>query len=95
MAIHHSIIRKPLLTEKNALLREEDKYVVQVDKDATKPEIKAAFEALFEVKVVSINTMNVIGKKKRQGRFEGKRADWKKAIVQVTKGAEIAAFGNM
>ena len=95
MAMHHSIIRKPLLTEKSTLLREDDKYVVQVDKDATKIEIKEAFEALFDVKVVSVNTMNVIGKKKRQGRFEGKRADWKKAIVKVTEGAEIAAFGEM
>jgi len=95
MAIHHSIIRKPLLTEKNTLLREEDKYVVQVDKDATKTEIKEAFEALFGVKVVSVNTMNVIGKKKRQGRFIGKRADWKKAIVKVAEGEQIAAFGEI
>lgn len=95
MSIHHSIIRKPLLTEKTTELREENKYVFQVDKDATKDEIKEAVEAVFDVKVVSVNTMNVNGKKKRMGRFIGKRADWKKAIVKLADGQVIDQFGEM
>ena len=95
MGIHHSIIRKPLLTEKTTDLREENKYVFRVDRDATKPEIKEAIEAVFSVKVVSVNTMNVLGKKKRQGRFVGKRADWKKAIVKLAEGQSIDQFGEM
>ena len=95
MSIHHSIIRKPSLTEKTTVLREDNKYVFQVDKDATKTEIKEAVEALFDVKVVAVNTMNVNGKKKRMGKFIGKRADWKKAIVKLAEGQSIDQFGEM
>ncbi len=95
MSIHHSVISAPSLTEKSVLVREDNKFVFKVAKKATKTEIKAAVEAIFGVEVVSINTMNVLGKIKRQGRFAGKRADWKKAIVELRNGQTIAQFGDM
>ncbi len=95
MSIHHSILRAPSVTEKNTIARYEDKYTFKVAKSATKVEIREAVEAIFDVKVVSVNTMNVNGKKKRQGRFIGKRADWKKAIVQLEAGQKIEQFGEI
>jgi len=95
VSIHHSVISAPSLTEKSVLVRENNKFVFKVAKKATKTEIKAAVEAIFGVEVVSINTMNVLGKIKRQGRFAGKRADWKKAIVELKHGQTIAQFGDM
>ena len=57
--------------------------------DATKPEVKAAVELLFNVKVDSVQILNVKGKVKRFGRFTGRRSDWKKAYVSLTPGQEI------
>jgi len=95
VSIHHSVISAPSVTEKSVLAREDNKFVFKVAKNAKKPEIKAAVEAIFGVEVVSINTVNVLGKMKRQGRFLGKRADWKKAIVKLKHGQTIAQFGDM
>jgi large subunit ribosomal protein L23 len=94
VSIHHAIVRAPSVTEKSTLLRGENKYVFKVDPSATKIEIRAAIEALFDVKVVSINTLNVKGKKKRMGRFVGKRSDWKKALVKLAEGDKIDLFGD-
>ncbi len=94
MSIHHSIVRVPSVTEKSVEAREDNKFVFKVAKDATKNEIKEAVEALFEVSVVSINTLVVKGKIKRQGRYSGKRADWKKAIVKLKDGQTIAQLGE-
>ena len=94
MSIHHTIVRAPSVTEKSTLLRSENKYVFKVDPSATKLEIRAAIEALFDVKVVSVNTLNVKGKKKRMGRFVGKRSDWKKALVKLADGDKIDLFGE-
>ncbi len=94
MSIHHSIVRVPSVTEKSVEAREDNKFVFKVAKDATKNEIKEAVEALFEVNVVSINTLVVKGKIKRQGRYSGKRADWKKAIVKLKDGQTIAQLGE-
>ena len=69
-----------------------DKYeqvVFKVATDATKPEVKAAVELLFNVKVDSVQILNVKGKVKRFGRFTGRRSDWKKAYVSLTPGQEI------
>ena len=96
MSIHHKIIRAPLITEKNTVLRSDsNKYVFAVDTRATKVEIKGAVEALFNVKVVAVNTMVVKGKKKRVGKFAGYRNDGKKAIVRLAKDQKIEKFGEV
>ncbi|NLP01294.1 MAG: 50S ribosomal protein L23 [Fibrobacter sp.] len=96
MSKYHSIIRYPSITEKNTTQREtQNKYVFEVLRTATKPQIKVAVEKLFGVSVVSVNTMVVKGKKKRMGRFAGYRPDWKKAIVKIQEGQRIAKFGEV
>lgn len=96
MSKYHSIIRYPSITEKNTLMREaENKYVFEVLKTATKPEIKTAVEKLFNVSVESVNTMVVKGKLKRMGKFSGYRSDWKKAIVKIQDGQKIEKFGEV
>lgn len=88
-----SIIGSPLLTEKNNALREdENKYVFEVNRDANKLEIGRAIEEIFNVHVVSVRTIRMKGKVKRLGRFEGKRPDWKKAIVKLAPGEVIDLF---
>ncbi len=90
-----TIIGKPLLTEKNHTLRdEENKYVFQVALDANKLEIKSAVEEIFDVQVNAVKTMRVKGKVKRLGRFEGKRPDWKKAIITLADGDAIDLFAG-
>jgi large subunit ribosomal protein L23 len=78
------IIIKPIVTERTSELMEENKYTFQVAKNANKIQIKNAIEEIFGVKVASVNTMNMQGKKKRMGVHVGRRADWKKAIVTLT-----------
>jgi large subunit ribosomal protein L23 len=86
----YNIIISPLLTEKGTLLKEKDnKILLKVAKDANKIEIKRAVEEIFKVKVEKVRTINYKGKKKRLGRFEGKRPDWKKAIVTLKKGEKL------
>lgn len=87
------IIRKPLVSEKSTNMRvNENKYVFRVDQEANKLEIKKAVEDLFKVKVEDVTTMRMYGKPKRLGRFEGRRADWKKAVVKLKKGETIELF---
>lgn len=87
------IIYTPLTTEKSTDLRtKEDKYAFKVDLKANKLEIKKAVEEIFKVKVEDVHTMVVHGKVKRMGRFEGKRPNWKKAIVRLKKGEKIEFF---
>ena len=85
----HNILVKPLFTEKGSFLKEKDKYIFQVHKDASKIEIKKVIKEIFKAEAVSVNTINCEGKKKRVGRFEGKKTDWKKAIVTFKKGTAI------
>lgn len=92
----YDIIIKPIITEQSMMGMEESKYTFKVATDANKTEIKFAIEEAFGVKVAKINTMNVKGKVKRQGRFVGKRADWKKAIVTLTADSKpIELFEGM
>ena len=77
------IIIAPVITEKSNDELQAGKYTFKVNKNATKIEIAKAVEKLFEVKVLNVNTMTVKGKTKRVGRYEGKTADWKKAIVTI------------
>lgn len=77
------IIIAPVVTEKSNEELQAGKYTFEVNKKATKVDIARAVEKLFEVKVLSVNTMTVKGKNKRVGRYEGKTSDWKKAIVTI------------
>ena len=85
-----SIIKRPLITEKITAMREtQNRYGFEVDKRATKHEIKRAVESIFKVKVEEVTTMNIRGKVKRLGRSQGQRPDWKKAIVTLAKDQKI------
>ena len=79
----YEILVKPLVSEKSMMMMGENKYSFAVAKDANKIDIKNAVEKLFNVTVLSVNTRTIQGKVKRQGRYEGKRPDVKKAIQQV------------
>ena len=87
------VIRRPLITEKTSILREDGRTLVfQVATDANKVEIKRAVEQLLGTKVESLRTSLVHGKIKRQGRFSGQRPDWKKAYVKLREGEKIPEF---
>ncbi len=88
----YDIIIKPIITEQSMELQEGRKYVFQVMKTANKSEIKKAVETVFGVKVKNVNTMNMLGKVKRQGVHKGKRPDWKKAIVTLTEDSKSIEF---
>ncbi|MBK9942600.1 MAG: 50S ribosomal protein L23 [Kouleothrix sp.] len=88
----HQIIIRPLITEKNTNLMELSKYCFEVDRTANKLQIKQAIEAIFNVTVTSVHTMNVRGKLRRRGQRFGYTADWKKAIVTLTEGDRIELF---
>jgi large subunit ribosomal protein L23 len=88
-----SIIRKVLITEKGTILREvHQQYLFEVARAANKIEIKRAVEAVFNVKVDTVQTMQMRGKTKRQGRWVGRRNDWKKAIVTLKPDQKIELF---
>lgn len=86
------ILVRPLITEHTTQLMAEGKYVFVVAKAANKIEIAKAVAEVFKVKVAKVNTVNVTGKKKRMGRTEGKRPDYKKAIVKLAPGETIEFF---
>jgi large subunit ribosomal protein L23 len=89
----YDIVVRPIITEKSTLLKDAgNQYIFEVQRDANKIEIKKAVEKLFKVKVVSVNVSNMEGKKKRLGRFEGKKPDWKKAIVKLSPKDKITIF---
>ena len=86
----HTIIKKPLFTEKGAKLKEtENKVLVEVAKDVNKLEIKRAIEEIFKVKVEKVATVTTNGKWKKQGKSIGKRPDRKKAIITLKKGEKL------
>ena len=85
----YEIVRAPVITEKATLGSENNQVTVQVPLDATKPEIKAAVEGLFSVKVRSVNTLRQKGKTKTFRGRRGKRSDYKKAIVCLQEGQSI------
>ena len=86
---HYDIVLAPHITEKSTMLSEHDAVVFEVASDATKPEIKAAVEALFNVSVVGVNTMITKGKTKKWKGQAYKRSDAKKAIVTLAAGQSI------
>ena len=86
------IIRKPILSEKTYAEIANKKYTFLVDKSSNKSEIKKAVEEVFGVKVKSVNTVNVNGKLKRQGKTQGYRSDYKKAYVTLTADSKAIEF---
>ena len=89
----NQIIRRPLVTEKSTILREEGNVIAfEVDPSANKIEVKKAVEQLFKVKVEEVRLFNVRGKMKRMGRWAGKRRDWRKAYVRLKAGEKAPDF---
>ena len=87
------VVRRALITEKGTVLRElRNQYLFEVQRDANKIDIRRAIEAIFNVKVASVRTQQMLGKVRRQGRFVGKRSDWKKAIVTLKPDQKIDLF---
>jgi len=89
------ILIAPRVTEKGTMCQERGNQVLfKVARWANKPQIKAAVEKMFDVQVVSVQTMHVHGKKKQVGRLKGRRQDWKKAVVRLEDGQSIDFFAN-
>jgi large subunit ribosomal protein L23 len=89
----YEILKKPLLTEKSTQLKDGLNQVsFEVDKNANKKSIKKAVQDAFSVTVLDVRTMIVRGKTKRMGRYEGRRSNWKKAIVSLKEGEKIDLF---
>jgi len=86
------LIKAPIITEKATLLLENNQYVFEVEKKASKPEIKAAIELLFDVKVTSVNTLRPPRRKRRLGRFIGYKPQYKRAIVTLSEEDSIVLF---
>ena len=89
------VLIRPIITEKTSQMMQENKYTFQVPLDANKVEIRQAVEAVFGVKVVNVNTIRVMGKTKRMGKYVGKRSDYKKAIVKLAEVNTIPLFEGM
>lgn len=93
MMEEYKIIRKPIVTEKSTDLKDEaNQIVLEVLPGTNKCEIRKAVERLFKVKVLSVQTQNRKGKRKRLGRSLGRRSNWKKAIVRVREGDRVDFF---
>lgn len=88
-AKHYDIIKSPVITEKATMGQENNTYTFKVAIDATKPQIKAAVESIFDVKVTSVNTLRQQGKIKRFRGIQGQRAEFKKAMVTLAEGSSI------
>jgi large subunit ribosomal protein L23 len=93
MLEEYKIIRRPVVTEKGTSLKElNNQLVFEVDLRANKSEIKKAVERIFKVTVLAVRTQNRLGKRKRLGRFMGRRKNWKKAIVTLRAGDRVDFF---
>ena len=89
------VVIAPHVSEKSARIGADGShYVFRVRRDASKPEIRAAVEFLFEVKVDAVRVVNQAGKQKRFGRSLGRRSDWKKAYVRLVEGQKIELGGS-
>jgi large subunit ribosomal protein L23 len=88
----YEVLRRPIITEKNAELMARHKYAFEVAREANKRQIKQAVEEAFKVKVTQVNVLTVSGKDKGFGRLRGKTSPWKKAIVTLEPGSKIEIF---
>ena len=87
------VIRRPLITVKSTVLRDDKNIIAfEVHRDANKIQVKRAVEAQFKVKVAEVRVARVHGKVRRQGRFVGRRPDWKKAYVRLVEGEKQIEF---
>lgn len=94
--IPFDLIRRPLITEKTNIQKESyNQITFEVDRNANRVEIKRAIQDIFNVRVASVNTIQVKGKTKQRGRIIGKRRDWKKAIVKLMPGERIDFFDGV
>jgi large subunit ribosomal protein L23 len=85
-----NVVLAPVVSEKSTFVADKNRqYVFRVADRATKPEIKAAIELMFKIKVEDVTVLNVRGKERRFGRFTGRRRSWKKAYVRLAAGQEI------
>jgi large subunit ribosomal protein L23 len=92
----YSILKLPVITEKSTFQKEKHQTLTfEVARDANKIDIKSAVEKVFKVKVASVRTANFHGKMRRQGRFAGRKPDWKKAYVTLKKGEKMFEFSEM
>ena len=92
----HDVIRRPLVTEKSTVARETANVVaLAVDPRASKHDIQRAVESLFDVTVLSVRTMRMAPKLRRVGKNEGRKPEWKKALVQLAEGQSIEFFEGM
>lgn len=89
------VIIRPVVTEKSTRLMEENQYTFEVALSASKTQIRDAIEKIFKVKVTDVSTMRLEGKLKRQGRFEGRRPERKKAVVTLAEGDRIEIFEGL
>ena len=92
MRTPYDVILKPVISEKSMEDAANKKYTFKVATDANKTEVKKAVEEIFDVEVAKVNIMNVVGKKKRMGRFVGMTAATKKAIVTLTDNSKEIEF---
>ena len=86
------VLIRPVISEKSTALMETNKYTFLVPLKANKVEVRKAVESIFKVKVEAVNTVTVLGKTKRMGKTQGKRSDYKKAIVKLAPGERIEFF---
>lgn len=86
------LVRRPIVTEKATRMLEQNKYTFEVIPQATKPEIKAAIQELFNVKVVGVNTLRPPRQQRRVGKFMGYRPQYKRAIVTLAPGDSITLY---
>ena len=88
----YEVLRRPLITEKNTILQQQNKYAFEVAKETNKPQVKQAVEKAFKVKVTTVNMIMVPGKSKRVGKRVIQTRPWKKAIVTLKAGDKIEFF---
>lgn len=93
MTKYYDILKAPIITEQTTkLIESQNRYTFKVDPKANKVEIKKAVETIFNVKVLAVNTINVLPKYKKMGKYEGYKSAYKKAVVKLAEGQKIDAF---
>ncbi len=91
-----AIVKRPIITEKALGLKEDHRFLCfEVAARANKKQVKQAVEKLFNVKVASVNTAGFKGKERRQGRYVGRRSDWKKAFVKLKPGEKMIEYADI
>lgn len=91
----HEVLRRPVVTEKGTVLKEQNKYIFEAQRKANKAQIKEAVEKAFGVTVISVNVINMPRKARGFGRLRGYRSQWKKAVVTLKEGDKIEVFDGV